>query len=450
MDERLLIAALKRAGKRQGWYGESQKMVAAVSGGSDSVCMLWLLMKVMPAENLLVAHVNHGIRAEAAKRDEEFVGNLAREWKLAFTSVTFDVPRGKNKGESIEEAGRRLRYGFLEECAERFGADWIAVGHTADDQVETILHNIFRGCGIRGLAGIPEKRGKIVRPVIEMRRLDLMEFLKARKIPWMTDDTNKDTSYLRNRIRHELIPYLEDSYNKKIGEHLLGLAEDARKISERRSSVISCILPRVRTEVPCAIRSWDRKRLSGIDAEMAVEILVEDCKKLGLKSLERGRLKSLARLLGKNDPWRLQWQDRIEMCGSSEYLMLVEREWLTSKKPAAVKLSFDEPEGAFSWGLWKFSWRHVSCSRSLSTGPWRMFIPKEEVRNCLLTDAATFQKQHSAKMPVPWCFRRQWPVIVAPSGNWWTLVHRSKVGWKEDLHSVAIQAELALKGDYKA
>ncbi len=69
MDERLLIAALKRAGKRQGWYGESQKMVAAVSGGSDSVCMLWLLMKVMPAENLLVAHVNHGIRAEAAKRD---------------------------------------------------------------------------------------------------------------------------------------------------------------------------------------------------------------------------------------------------------------------------------------------------------------------------------------------------------------------------------------------
>jgi len=422
VEERQMISVLKRAGKRQGWYGKEGKMIVAVSGGSDSVCMLWLLMRLKTPEDLVVAHVNHRFRPGDAERDAEFVKNLADTLKLEFKSTTIDVPGLKKRGESLEEAGRRLRYGFLEACANESGAEWIAIGHTADDQVETVLHNILRGCGIHGLAGIPEKRGKIVRPVMDLGRGDLMELLKSRGIPWVTDDTNVDTVYLRNRIRHDLIPYLECSFNPKTREHLLGLAEDARRISRKQTEWAGNLALRIRTHVPCAFQAWNRKALVQAGADNAVDFIVEECRALGLKVIERRRLKTLADLLLKQEPWRFQWQDSIEMCGDAEKIILMERHWLSEKCPPAGPFPLEGREGKFLWGLWIFSSRPVSCSRSdisESADTWRIFLPEEEARGCILTAVSTFQKEYRRRTPVPWCFRNQWPVVVFPSGKRW-------------------------------
>ncbi|MFP4482548.1 MAG: tRNA lysidine(34) synthetase TilS [Thermovirgaceae bacterium] len=428
MDETQVLAIIKRAGKRQGWYGKAGKMVVAVSGGSDSVCMLWLLMRLKAPENILVAHVNHAIRTGDAERDAKFVKHLADTWGLACKSTTIDVPGLKKRGESLEEAGRRLRYRFLEECAHYFEAEWIAVGHTADDQVETVLHNILRGCGIHGLAGIPEKRGKIVRPIMEISRSDLMEILKSRGLPWMTDDTNANTAYMRNRIRHDLIPYLEASFNPKTREHLLGLAEDARRISRKRTDWAKRMAPRIRTHVPCALQAWDRKALVQTGAFNAIDFLIEECRKLGLKRIERRRLKTLADLLLKQEPWRFQWQDSVEMCGGAEKVILLERRWLSEKQPPVRPLSLEEPDGILFWGFWIFSWRHVSCFRSGLSGPWQIFLTEEETRGCLLTDISTFQKKYRRTTPVPWCFRRQWAVIVGNDGKCWIPAYSCNTG----------------------
>ncbi|MGC9372836.1 MAG: tRNA lysidine(34) synthetase TilS [Thermovirgaceae bacterium] len=422
MEERQMLAVLKRAGKRQGWYDKEGKIIVAVSGGSDSVCMLWLLTRFKAPEDLVVAHVNHRFRPGDAERDAEFVKNLADTLKLECKCTTIDVPGLKKRGESLEEAGRRIRYGFLEACAKEFGAKWIAVGHTADDQVETVLHNILRGCGIHGLAGIPEKRGKIVRPIIDLGRYDLMELLRARGLSWVTDDTNENTAYMRNRIRHELIPYLETSYNQKTREHLLGLADDARRISRNRTEWAGNLAPRVRTRVPCALQAWNRKALVRTGADKAVDFLVEECRELGLKTIERRRLKTLADLFLKQEPWRFQWQDSIEMCGGAEKVVLVERRWLSKKRPPSGPLPLEEHTGTLFWGLWIFSWRPVSCSRSdisEAPGSWRIFLPEEEMHRCILTAVSNFQKEYRRTTPVPWCFRNQWPVIVRPSGRWW-------------------------------
>jgi len=422
VEERQMLAVLKQAGKRQDWYGKEGKMVVAVSGGSDSVGMLCLLMHFKAPEDLVIAHVNHRFRPGDAEKDAEFVKNLADTLNLECKRTTIDVPGLKKRGESLEEAGRRLRYGYLKECAKDSGATWIAVGHTADDQVETVLHNILRGCGIHGLAGIPEKRGKIVRPVIDLKRGDLMELLKSRGLSWVTDETNENTAYLRNRIRHDLIPYLESSYNPKTREHLLGLAADARRISRKRKEWAGNMAPRIRTPVPCALQAWNKKALVQRGTDNAVDFIMEECRELGLKAIERRRLKTLADLLLKREPWRFQWQDSIEMCGGTKKIILTERRWLSEKRPPAEPLPLGESTGIFLWGLWIFSWRPVSCSRSdisAAQDSWRIFLPEEEIHHCIVTTVSSFQKEYRRTTPVPWCFRNQWPVIISPAGRWW-------------------------------
>ncbi len=434
VEERHMFSVLKRAGKRQGWYGKEGKMIVAVSGGSDSVGMLWLLLRFKAPEDLVVAHVNHRFRPGDAERDAAFVQDMADTLNLECKCATIDVPGLKKRGESLEEAGRRLRYGFLEACARDSGAKWIAVGHTADDQVETVLHNIMRGCGIHGLAGIPEKRGKIVRPIIDLGRGDLMELLESRGLPWVTDSTNENTSYLRNRIRHDLIPYLESSYNPKTREHLLGLAEDARRISRKRTEWAGNLAPRVRTHVPCALRAWKRNPLVQRGIDNALDFIVEECRELGLKAIERKRLKALADLLLKQEPWRFQWQDSIEMCGGAEKIILIERRWLSEEGPPARTLPLVERTGTFLWGLWIFSWRPVSCSRSDTSKPpdsWRIFLHEKETQGCMLKAVSSFQKEYRRRTRVPWCFRNQWPVIVLPSGSCWIPAYGNGTGYEK-------------------
>jgi tRNA(Ile)-lysidine synthase len=199
----------------------------AVSGGADSVALLRLLEDLQNelGVGLCVLHLNHGLRGEASDADAAFVADLAREHRLELISAHEDVAaEAKRNHWNLEDAGRRARNGFFERAVSQGHCTRVAVAHTADDQAETVLARVLRGTGPRGIVGIYPVRSNIVRPLLDTRRTDLREYLGTKGQDWREDATNRDTTRLRARVRHELLPLLERAFNPAIVERLSSLA----------------------------------------------------------------------------------------------------------------------------------------------------------------------------------------------------------------------------------
>lgn len=190
------------------------RILCAVSGGRDSMCLLHYLWQLGQRENFSVAavHMDHGQR-ETAQRDVFFVQNFCRERRIPCVTERVSVPeKAREWGVGIEEAGRRLRYETFRRAAELTGADRIATAHHAADQAETVLLNLLRGTGPQGLAGIPPVRGNIIRPLLETSREEIEEYLEANGIGHVEDETNQDRSMARNRLRLDIMPLLREIY----------------------------------------------------------------------------------------------------------------------------------------------------------------------------------------------------------------------------------------------
>jgi tRNA(Ile)-lysidine synthase len=203
-----------------------------VSGGADSVAMLRIFAELQTKLGIaiFVLHFHHQLRGADADEDERFVQELAEQLKFAFMSGRADVAgEAKLQGRNVEDAARRLRYDFFNSAAELHGLNRIAVAHTADDQAETVLSHILRGTGVTGLAGIYPVAGKIIRPLLESSREDLREFLRSSGQTWREDLTNQDTSCVRARIRHQLIPLLLRDFDSAAVTRLARLAMHARE-----------------------------------------------------------------------------------------------------------------------------------------------------------------------------------------------------------------------------
>lgn len=207
------------------------RVVAAVSGGSDSVAMLVLLHDLHALGHVrldAVAHLNHGIRAEAGA-DEAFCDALAARLDVPFVAQRVDVPAvSRRTRRSIEVTARTERRAFLAELRRTRGADLVATAHTEDDQAETVLLRMARGTGSHGLGGIAPRSGRWIRPVLCATRVELQAELRARSEGWREDLTNRDLVNPRNRIRHELLPYLGQHFNPAVRKALVRLAEVAR------------------------------------------------------------------------------------------------------------------------------------------------------------------------------------------------------------------------------
>lgn len=217
------------AGLQMGMICPGDRILVALSGGADSVALLAALRESAEALRIEVAaaHLNHGLRGEESERDERFSGALCAGWDIPFVSERRCVT-GRGKG--LESAAREIRYAFLNRSARALSCNKIATAHTADDNAETILINLLRGTGIRGLCGIPPVRENVIRPMLDATRAGIERFLELRGLSYVTDSSNMDTVYTRNRIRHEILPILK-AMNPKVLGGLRGmsglLTEDA-------------------------------------------------------------------------------------------------------------------------------------------------------------------------------------------------------------------------------
>lgn len=246
-DEKVVQRALETI-KRWNMINHNEHILIGVSGGPDSVALLYILKHLQQDWNLSLSavHLHHGIRGQDADLDLEYVVNLTRSLDIPLYYEYQDVKEiAREYGLSLEEAGRKARYALYLSVANEVGADRVALGHHRDDVAETVLMNLLRGTGISGMAGIPPVREHegllIVRPLLDVPKGQLVDFCFHRGVLPREDTTNQDKRFYRNRVRHELLPYLEENYQENVREHLVRLAmimRDEEEFLERYTEKI--------------------------------------------------------------------------------------------------------------------------------------------------------------------------------------------------------------------
>ncbi len=198
-------------------------VLVALSGGADSTALLLSMAELFcegKIGGLFAAHLNHGIRGESADRDQHFCASLCGRYSIPFLTETADVPAyAKQRGQSLEQAAREVRYAFLERARSQFQADVIATAHHMDDQAETLLLHLIRGSGLTGLCGMQARNGSIIRPLLSVSRNEILAYLSERQEDYCEDETNAENAAMRNRIRNELMPVLR-TYNPAITQSL--------------------------------------------------------------------------------------------------------------------------------------------------------------------------------------------------------------------------------------
>jgi tRNA(Ile)-lysidine synthase len=248
----------------------------AVSGGADSVALLRALdaardpRATMP---LVLAHLNHQLRGRESDADEQFVVDLQERLTAAgrpemnLCHRRFDMAAyARAEGDNLEAAARRERYRWLADVARSYGIRWIATGHTANDQAETVLHRLLRGTGLRGLRGIAPRRElesglTVVRPLLAATRAEIIEYLRELEQPYREDTTNHDMRYTRNRLRHELLPHLARAYNLSVVRVLASLAEQAEETYRVEETAALALLSEAEMPRAGALLIFDRARL---------------------------------------------------------------------------------------------------------------------------------------------------------------------------------------------
>jgi len=209
MDDKSLVEQVKNNILSKSLLEYGDRIIVGISGGADSVCLLKILLELKDEFNLnlIAVHVNHGLRGTEAQHDQSFVEELCKDWGIPLKTYFVNIKvLSKKMGVSEEEAGREARYRIFKKVLKNTGYDYIAVAHNRDDQAETVMLNILRGTGLDGLCGMVMKQGEIIRPLLNISRRQIIEYLESNKLSYCTDSSNKSSEYTRNRVRNELFP----------------------------------------------------------------------------------------------------------------------------------------------------------------------------------------------------------------------------------------------------
>ena len=341
-------------------------VLCALSGGADSMYLLCRLLEGRERHGWTVyaAHFNHGLRP-AAQRDEDFVRDWCKRQGVPLAAGRADVPAFvRREGLSVEEGARILRYRFLAETAEAEGLALTATGHHAGDNAETVLMNLIRGCGLNGLTGIPERRGDIVRPMLNVTRREIGDYLKEHGVPHVEDETNADPAYTRNRVRLRLLPLLEE-LNPRAAEHICAAAarlrEDEAELSRQAERISGQGL-----DIPEGI-AVNVEPLREAPRPIALRACGQLLDKAGLSGESVHREGMLALALG-DDP-----SAQIDVPGGS-----VRRQYeLLALSPLGERLP-PEPmaleAGESRWGSWRISCTPAVCPAKAYASPEEFYL----------------------------------------------------------------------------
>lgn len=233
---------------------EGDSVLVALSGGADSVCMLDLLVNLKEELNIKVAaaHLNHMIRGAEADRDEAYAAELCTKLSVPFFAERVNVPEISEKyGISEELAGRNARYDFFKKICKEKGYNKIATAHNRNDRAETLLMRVIRGTGIDGLGGIKYNRGDgVIRPILDIERCDIEKYCRDNDLHFCNDSTNSDSDYTRNRIRNELIPFIEDKFNPSIIDSLCALSDNSTEDADFINGYAKRLYDRINNPMP--------------------------------------------------------------------------------------------------------------------------------------------------------------------------------------------------------
>lgn len=294
---------------------KGESVIVGVSGGADSVCLYKILLELKNYFDIdiIAVHIHHGIRGEEADRDMNFVENMCKNDGVKFKCYKYNVPEyAKANGLSEEEAGRMLRYKAFDEVAKELISNGrsvkIAVAHNRNDSAETFIHNLCRGSGLKGLAGIPYKNGSIIRPVLCLTREEIERYLSEHNIEHIDDSTNFTEDYTRNKIRHRVLPYLNENINDNSISHICQAADELREIEDYLSEITNYAYENIVSEHNNCIYI-NRKALAD-EKEIIQKRVVRVC-------IEKaaGKLKDIT---------RKHIEDVIDLCGrqTGRYIML--------------------------------------------------------------------------------------------------------------------------------
>ena len=230
-----LYGEILKKNKKDNLVEKNDKIVVGFSGGPDSVFLVEMLMKLRENINfdMVLVHINHLLRGENSDGDEKFSIEYGKKKGLQVFSRKINITAlGKDMGLTLEEAGRKARYDLFKEVFEKIGANKIALAHNKDDQLETFMFRLTRGAGLEGLEGIVAKRDVYIRPISEIYKKDIVEYLNKNSIPYRIDETNFENEFTRNSIRLDLIPFIEKRYNPKFKDKLYSLIEEIREVNK--------------------------------------------------------------------------------------------------------------------------------------------------------------------------------------------------------------------------
>ena len=316
------------------------KILVGVSGGTDSTCLLHLLssLKDELKVELQVAHLNHMIRGKDAEVDARYVSKLAKNLSLPAVIKSANIPElAKNLKLSLEDTGRKIRYEFFEKTADEISASKIALGHTADDNIETFLMRLLRGSGARGLTGIPPVRGRIIRPLIKTWRKEIEEYSAKHKITARIDYTNYESRYVRNRIRLKLIPQLK-VFNPNLKETLLNTIElltlDNLYFRDKSEEILKeVILEEKKDSLDLDLRKLLRL---GRGAESHVIRAAIERLRGNLIDISYQHIEDILDQLVNPEPWQLCLPDGLYVIGRKEVLTITK-----AKPEPKLKIKFN-------------------------------------------------------------------------------------------------------------
>ena len=410
----------RKSGLRQGWWKTGQPVIAAVSGGGDSVALLWMLKNFWRGE-VIVAHLEHGIRGESSLYDARFVEKLAEDWALGFALDHRNIPGEKEKGESLEDCARRIRYDFFEKTRQETGAEWVLLGHNANDIAETMLFHLLRGTGLRGLVGIPETRGCYARPLVDFQREELRSILSSNDISWVEDETNADERYTRNFLRNTLIPLLRDNVNPSAEKHLSALSREVSELVREQDMEALNALQRLRTPFPQSDVTWVQGEAKRLKGSILCHCIRGEARALNLPALNRERTFELADLIRKGGRWRFQWKDDFEVCCGKGLIG-----W--KRRPSNVEesvLRINVPQGELCWGEWVLRWVLQDQPPSgkqefFPEGAFEISIQHPLPITLVARDLSQETSQEIRFPQIPWWAEKGWPVLRLGSTMSWS------------------------------